>query len=115
MGGNYFGSIQTKPIPSRVPLLLAALLAPGIVVFARRARLPAKECGGWALLVLFTGWVGFAVYWCCGERPKTKTCASCGQPRRLDLETCELCGAAWERRPADGSEILEPALTGGLV
>lgn len=113
--GSYMGSIMTQPVPSLVPLFLAVLLAPIAWLLARRAHAPPRECWGWALLTLAVGWVGPAVFWLCGERPKTKPCPRCAQPRRLDREACAHCGAVWGARPADGSEILEPALTGGLV
>jgi hypothetical protein len=74
-------------------------------VRARRYSFSRARCIGWALCGFVFGWVGLLLMLALQEWPARVRCPSCGQPRRVDRDRCEHCGAAHALPAPDGTEI----------
>lgn len=88
-------------------LLSAAVCALACLLLARRYAFSRARCLGWALSGFFFGWVGLLLMVALQEWPARVRCPSCGQPRRVDRERCEYCGAPHALPAPDGTEIFE--------
>jgi hypothetical protein len=92
-------------------LLSAMVCALVCFLLTRRYAFSHAWCIGWTLCGFFYGWVGLVLMLALQEWPARIACPSCRQPRRVDRERCEHCGAAHALPAPDGTEIFEPAAT----
>jgi hypothetical protein len=92
-------------------LLSAAACALGCFLQARRYSFSGARRLGWALCGFLFGPTGLVLMLALQEWPARLACPSCRQPRRVDRERCEHCGAAHARPVPDGTEIFETAAT----
>ncbi len=88
-------------------LLAAAVSALVCFLLARRYSFPRAHCLGWSLVGLLFGFVGLLLMLAVQEWPARITCPSCRQPRRVDRDRCEYCGAPHASPALDGTEIFE--------
>ncbi len=88
-------------------LLSAALCAMACFLLARRYSFSRARCLGWALGGLLFGPTGLLLMLAVQEWPARIACPTCRQPRRVDRDGCEHCGAAHAPPAADGTEIFE--------
>jgi hypothetical protein len=91
-------------------LMLLSAVVCGLVCFllSRRYSFTRARCLGWALCGLLFGLTGLLLMLALQEWPARVRCHSCGQPRRVDRDRCEHCGAAHAEPAPDGTEIFEP-------
>jgi hypothetical protein len=80
-------------------------------LLARRYSFPRARRLGWALCGLLFGPTGLLLMLALQEWPARIPCPSCRQPRRVDRDHCEHCGAAHPVPAPDGTEIFEPTAT----
>jgi hypothetical protein len=96
-------------------LLSAAACAVACFLLARRYAFSRAGCIGWALCSFAFGWAGLVLMLVLQDWPVRVCCPSCQQPRRVDREHCEHCGALHATPVPDDTEIFEPAAVPGLV
>jgi|GEM_PF-1557139 len=74
---------------------------------AQRRGLPRSQVRNWSWSVLLLGLAAplsvVAIY----RRVVREPCPQCQQPRRVDEDRCEHCGAQWEPPQAEGIEIID--------
>jgi hypothetical protein len=99
-GGQFFSF-------AALTLLSAAACALVCFLLARRYAFSRARRIGWALCGFVFGWVGLLLMLALQEWPARVRCPSCGQPRRVDCDRCEHCGAAHAVPAPDGTEIFE--------
>jgi hypothetical protein len=92
-------------------LLLAAALACGWAAFtrARRYGLPASSRRFWTLVAALLGPSGLLVFLFLRHWPARTPCPSCRRLRAVNEERCWSCGAPFEARERDGTEIFSMA------
>jgi hypothetical protein len=90
-------------------MLLAAAASAGVcLLLARRHAFSRTRCLGWGLCGLLFGLTGLLLMLALQEWPARIPCPSCRQPRRVDRDHCDHCGAAHAVPTPDGTEIFEP-------
>jgi hypothetical protein len=99
-GGLVFGYIALM-------LLSAAVCALVCFLLASRYSFSRARCLGWALCGLLFGPNGLLLMLALQEWAARIPCPSCRQPRLVDRDRCEHCGAAHALPAADGTEIFE--------
>jgi hypothetical protein len=88
-------------------LLSAAVCGLICSLLARRDSFSRARRLGWALCGLVFGPTGLLLMLALHERPARISCPSCRQPRRVDHDRCEHCGAPHSLPAPDGTEIFE--------
>jgi hypothetical protein len=88
-------------------LLSAAACALGCFLLARRYSFSGARRLGWGLCGLLFGPTGLLLMLALQEWPARIPCPSCRQPRRVDRDRCEHCGAAHAPPEPDGTEIFD--------
>jgi hypothetical protein len=99
--GLFFGFTALTLVSAAVCALVCFLLA-------RRYAFSRARGIGWALCGFVFGWVGLLLMLALQEWPARVRCPACGQPRRVDRDRCEHCGAPHAPPALDGTEIFEP-------
>src|SRR5262249_61931909 len=88
-------------------LCAAVLCAVAVCVLARRYAFSPAGRLGWAVCGFLFGWVGLALMAVLHDWPARVPCPRCEQPRRVDRDHCEHCGADHAVAAADGTEVFE--------
>src|SRR5262249_7603403 len=88
-------------------LLSAAVCGLACFLLARRHAFSRAPRRGWLLCGLLFGLTGLLLMLALQEWPARIPCPSCRQPRRVDRDHCEHCGAAPTLPTPDGTEIFE--------
>ena len=96
---------------SALTLLSAAVCALVWFLLARRYAFSRAERIGWALCGFMFGWVGLMLMLALQEWPARVRCPACGQPRRVDRDRCDHCGAPHVPPAPDGTEIFDKTAT----
>jgi hypothetical protein len=97
-------------------LLAAVVCALACFLWARRYSFARAQCLGWSVCGLLFGPLGLLLMLALEEWPARIACPACRQPRRVDRDRCEHCGAAHALPARDGTEIFEtPTATAGAA
>ena len=107
MAKTVFGALNPYQL-SLISLSCAAICAAVGWGLGRRYAFSTGAQLGWALFHLVFGLPGFLAFLAVQEWPARESCPSCHQPRVVDREQCEHCGAPFAPPPATGTEIFEP-------
>jgi hypothetical protein len=89
---------------------LWTLLALGLTLAAtKHRRLTKGQRVSWTLATLLLGFAAPIAVLAIYQRVVLEPCSNCGEMRRVDLQSCEACAAAWQPTEASGIEILDDA------
>jgi hypothetical protein len=98
--------IQWKLV--KIAMFSAALCAMAGWLIGRRYRFGVQAQFGWVLFHLLAGFPGLLAFLCVREWPAREACPACKQPRLVDRERCEHCGAHFLPPEKTGTEIFAP-------